>query len=472
MNFNSYLFFALLIPVIILYRVLPWNIGKVMLVIASYLFYGYAEPFYLILLFYSSVVDYIGAIMIHDAKSEVRRKIWLWISILGNLGLLLAFKYTDFIIENINHLSGILVFSPIEKMHWLLPAGISFYTFQTLSYTVDVYRRQSEPCRNFITFALYVAYFPQLVAGPIERASHLIKQISVKHQVDPDLFMKGVERILWGLIKKCVFADRLALFITEVYADPQSMPAPIIWLAMIGFMMQLYLDFSAYTDIAIGLAALMGVQLAENFRHPLLARNPVDFWARWHITLTTWFRDYVFMPLGGLKRQQLAKSMFNIILVFTLTGFWHGANWNFIFFGLYAGLGVALYQYLKIFSPFKTTKPLFGKSGWGEALAILAHSVYMYVGGVFFRTPDIPTAMQLYRAAVANSITLPTAYVPYALLIGFVLLMHFIREKYSDRITFRNIVERFPLWAVSACYVLILTYAAYDYQVTFIYFQF
>jgi alginate O-acetyltransferase complex protein AlgI len=198
MNFNSYIFFALLIPVIILYRVLPWNIGKVMLVLASYVFYGYAEPFYLILLFYSSVIDYIGAIFIHDAKSEFRRKVWLWISVIGNIGLLLAFKYANFMINNINLFSDIIHFEPIKNTGWLLPAGISFYTFQTLSYTVDVYRKQAEPCRNFVTFALYVSYFPQLVAGPIERATHLIKQISEKHRVPAHDLMKGLERILWG----------------------------------------------------------------------------------------------------------------------------------------------------------------------------------------------------------------------------------------------------------------------------------
>lgn len=472
MNFNSYIFFALLIPVIILYRVLPWNIGKVMLVLASYVFYGYAEPFYLILLFYSSVIDYIGAIFIHDAKSEFRRKVWLWISVIGNIGLLLAFKYANFMINNINLFSDIIHFEPIKNTGWLLPAGISFYTFQTLSYTVDVYRKQAEPCRNFVTFALYVSYFPQLVAGPIERATHLIKQISEKHRVPAHDLMKGLERILWGLIKKCVLADRLALFINEVYANPEQMPAPVIWLVMIGFMMQLYLDFSAYTDIAIGLAQLMGVQLAENFKHPLIARNPVDFWNRWHITLTTWFRDYVFVTMGGLKRQQKWKSMFNIMVVFTLTGFWHGASWNFVLFGAYAGLGVAVYQYIKIFSRWRTTRPLLGKSIAGTSLAIFLYSVYMYVGGVFFRTPDIATAITIYKGALFNEWSMPSIYLPYAILIALIWLVHLLRENYFENNMLSTKLKQVPVWTVNLFYIVLLNYAAYEHKVTFIYFQF
>lgn len=472
MNFNSILFFALVIPVLLLYRWLPWKWGKPMLTVASYVFYGYAEPWYMILLFYSSVVDYIGAIMIHDARKEVWRKVWLSISVIGNLGLLLAFKYTDFIIENVNVLGAVFEVEPLEKMGWILPVGISFYTFQTLSYTIDVYRKEAEPCRDFMTFALYVSYFPQLVAGPIERASHLIGQLGQKHQVNVDELMQGVHRILWGLIKKCVVADRLAILINEAYANPLETPAPVLLLVMPGFMLQLYLDFSAYTDIAIGLARLMGVRLAENFKHPLTARNPADFWNRWHITLTTWFRDYVFVPLGGLKRQQTAKSMINILIVFTLTGIWHGARWNFVLFGIYAGLGVAAYQYLKIFSRWRTTRPLLGKTTLGTFAAVALHTIYYSLGGVFFRTPDVETAIQLYKGAVFNSWQIEHEHQLYILAFLLVFTVHFLRDndQWMGRVSKRlNIV---PVWAWCAIYAVILALWAYDYQITFVYFQF
>lgn len=472
MNFNSILFFVLVIPVLLLYRWLPWKWGKIVLVIASYVFYGYAEPWYMILLFYSSVVDYIGAIMIHDAKKEIWRKVWLAISVIGNLGLLLTFKYTDFIIENVNVLGAVFDVTPIEKLGWLLPVGISFYTFQTLSYTIDVYRKEAEPCRDFMTFALYVAYFPQLVAGPIERASHLIKQLGEKHQVDAENIMQGIQRILWGLVKKCVIADRLAILINEAYANPGEMPAPVLLIVMPGFMLQLYLDFSAYTDIAIGLARLMGVKLADNFKHPLAARNPADFWNRWHITLTTWFRDYVFVTLGGLKRQQMTKSLINIMIVFTLTGIWHGARWNFVFFGIYAGLGVAAYQYIKIFSPWRTTRPLLGKTILGTSLAVFLHTVYYSLGGVFFRTPDIATALQLYKGALFNTWRIAHEHQLYILFFALMFVIHFIRDSDKYMLRINEKTKLIPVWAWCTFYLVVLALWAYDYQITFVYFQF
>ncbi len=471
MSFNSYLFFAFLTVVILLYRLLPWRYGKFVLLIASYLFYGNANPWYCILLFISTITDYSVAIQIHKSIKDAVRKRWLWVSILMNIGLLAVFKYADFFILNYNWGLNFFGFAEIPYLNFILPIGISFYTFQTLSYTIDIYRNKTKLCPDFFNFSLYVSYFPQLVAGPIERAGDLIPQLAKKHKVSKELFMHGIERILWGLIKKIVFADRLAVFINEVYFSNETMYAPAIALAMFGFMFQIYLDFSAYSDIAIGIARLMGVRLSENFNYPLVARNAPEFWNRWHITLTQWFKDYVYFSMGGSRRSAI-RVAFNTFATFLLIGFWHGAAWNFVLFGTFAGLTQICYHVIRGVLGLRKHQNILGTKYWSHPLGNLFNILLASWMIVFFRAPDLETIFGMFGGLVNNQWSIPSYYYVYAVLIGFLYAVHIARSLYIPKIRRGEITINYNKTVTNAALVIILIFFGYDYQETFIYFQF
>jgi alginate O-acetyltransferase complex protein AlgI len=343
MGFNS-LAFLVFAPIAILGNwVLRDRPLRVWMVVASYVFYGWAVPWYCVLLLASTLLDFgVGLALGTANRSAKQRRMWLTASLVGNLGLLAAFKYAAFLATSLNALAavaGLRLALPIPDLP--LPVGISFYTFQTLSYTIDVYRRRLEPTTSFTAFALYVAFFPQLVAGPIERASHLLPQLLERRPRSADDLLAGTSRILWGLMKKVAFADNLAIYVDSVYGNAaQAAPVEVL-LATYAFAFQLYLDFSAYSDIAIGLSRTMGIHLRENFNWPYLARSPAEYWKRWHISLSTWIRDYLFRPLTGNAAGTL-RVIASATLAFALAGLWHGASWKFILWGLYIGLWTAL----------------------------------------------------------------------------------------------------------------------------------
>ncbi len=342
MGFNSLVFLAFAPLAVAGNALLRGRWWRLWMIAASYVFYGWATPWYCLLLLASTLLDFsVGRGLAHTDRPAGRRTLLL-ASLIGNLGLLGVFKYAALIADTLNQFAawaGLSIALPVPQVH--LPVGISFYTFQTLSYTIDVYRRRVEPTRSFTTFALYVAFFPQLVAGPIERADHLLPQLADRRPRSSEDVLLGTSRIFWGLLKKVVFADGLAVWVNQVYTDPGSFSGPETLLAVYAFAFQLYLDFSAYSDIAIGLARVMGIELRENFRWPYMARNPGEYWQRWHISLSTWMRDYVFFPLGG-SRHGTARTLFNVTLVFALAGLWHGASWKFVVWGLYIATAVGL----------------------------------------------------------------------------------------------------------------------------------
>ena len=253
-------------------------------------------------------------------------------SLTFNLGLLATFKYFNFFIDSLNDFLGIEGDSQFSTLDLILPVGISFYTFQTLSYTIDVFKKKLKPTHDFIEFAGYVSFFPQFVAGPIERASHLLPQFQKKRVFDYEKAVLGMRQILWGLFKKVVIADNLSIIVDDVYSNYATISPWAIWVGFIAFSFQIYGDFSGYSDIAIGTSRLFGFDLMKNFNFPYFAKSIADFWRRWHISLTTWFRDYVYFPLGGSKNG-LKYTLINTIIVFLVSGFWHGANWTFIFWG-------------------------------------------------------------------------------------------------------------------------------------------
>ncbi|HRT05395.1 MAG TPA: MBOAT family O-acyltransferase [Kiritimatiellia bacterium] len=335
MLFATYTFAVFLAAVWLLHVALPLRGRQILLLAASYLFYCWETPVYGILIFASTVLDYLVGLGLEKTENPRGRKALLGCSLLGNLGMLGFFKYGDFFGENLVGLGRLLGFAGHwEPMGFILPVGISFYTFQTLSYSIDVYKRQLPAERSLWTFALYVCYFPQLVAGPIERAPHLLPQLCVKHPILLENLVAGAKRILTGLFLKLVVADRLGILVDSVFAAPGTHSAGATWLALMAFVGQIYFDFASYASIAIGTSRMFGIRLRENFHRPLVSASIADFWNRWHMTLTRWFHDYVFLPLGGFRKGG-RRAILNATTVLVLCGFWHGARWNFVFWGAY-----------------------------------------------------------------------------------------------------------------------------------------
>jgi len=336
MLFNSF-DFAIFLPLIfILYWfVAQKNLGlqNLLIVLASYTFYGWWDWRFLSLILFSSIVDYLVGLGMNRYESQLKRKILLWTSITVNLGFLGFFKYYNFFVESFA--STFSFFGRdinVNTLDIILPVGISFYTFQTLSYSIDIYKKKLEPTKNFITFSAFVSFFPQLVAGPIERATNLLPQFYKKREFDLHLAVDGMRQILWGLFKKIVIADNCAEFANLMFNDPTQYSGSALLIGAVFFAFQIYGDFSGYSDIAIGTSRLFGFNLKRNFRYPYFARDIAEFWRRWHISLSTWFRDYLYIPLGGSKVGTL-KKIRNTLIIFVVSGFWHGANWTFIIWG-------------------------------------------------------------------------------------------------------------------------------------------
>lgn len=309
-----------------------YRLQNAFIVFASYVFYGWWDWRFLILIIFTSFCSWYSGIHIFKAKDKVKAKCWLWCNIIVNLGVLFFFKYFNFFISEFSQLFHIPTDRLLLKI--ILPVGISFYTFQALSYSIDVYKGKIMPTKDIIAFFAYISFFPQLVAGPIERATSLLPQFLKKREFNYNAATNGLRQILWGLFKKSVIADNCAVYVNHVFSTYAEQRSSTLLLAAILFAFQIYGDFSGYSDIAIGTAKLFGIELKRNFRFPFFSRDIAEFWRRWHISLTTWFRDYVYIPLGGSRVSQL-KIIRNTFIIFLLSGIWHGANWTFIAWGAY-----------------------------------------------------------------------------------------------------------------------------------------
>ena len=488
MLFNSF-DFVVFAPIAIAGAILLRGAGlKLWLIVLSYIFYGWAAPWYCLLLVASTVLDYTVALQLHATQNPHRRKLWLLASLAGNLGMLGFFKYADFTIGTYNALAN----TEVPLLELFLPAGISFYTFQTLSYTIDVYRGRMTPTRNFLTMAAYVSFFPQLVAGPIERAGDLMPQLENKPQRAPDDVLLGVTRILWGLTKKVVFADWLGFFAFEVIQQPDAYTTWDVALAITCFAFVIYLDFSAYSDIAIGLARCMGVRLRENFKHPYLARNISEFWRRWHISLSEWLRDYLYFPLGG-SRKGVPRTLLNLTIVMALGGLWHGAGWPFVLWGLWHGLGLVVFHSwseLRARKRGQTERP---KRADGFAVfklrdlpAIALTFAFVWVSWVLFAAGSMENA----NAILSRLFTQPwgeieSLFAPpgfdaslsrVGVFLGIAVIMHLVRGLLAGRLR----SERLQQWAQHpitlgvfwAGLLIIMALAHAPVAVRFIYFQF
>jgi len=363
------------------------NLQVTVMLLMSYLFFWFASGWHVVLLLISTLVDWNAGKKIHASKDHSIRKRWLLFSLIVNLGLLATFKYLDFIIESFNFVSfKMLNYSGIDTLGILLPVGISFYTFQTMSYTIDIYREKSKPYDNFYDFACYAAFFPQLVAGPIVRAQHFHDQIKGEIKTNPYRFRLGLTLIFYGLMKKFLIADNVALHVNEIFIDGAPLDnILLIWWGALCFGIQIYCDFSAYTDIAIGSGLLLGIELPENFKTPYAARSPQDFWRRWHISLSTWLRDYLYIPLGGSRggRKILIKSIMGMMI---LVGLWHGASWNFVLWGVMHGILLLSHRMIsthgiteRLFSYFPK---VMGLTGW------IVTQFFIFMTWLVFRIED------------------------------------------------------------------------------------
>jgi D-alanyl-lipoteichoic acid acyltransferase DltB (MBOAT superfamily) len=391
MLFNSLEFLLFLPTVFVLY----WFVFKnqlraqnILLLVASYIFYGWWDWRFLSLIILSTAIDYFVGFQMQKAEVISKRKLLLALSITANLGMLGFFKYFNFFVQSwVDAWAGVGITMQGTTLSIILPVGISFYTFQTLSYTIDIYRKQLEPAKSFIDFAAFVTFFPQLVAGPIERASHLLPQFYSKRKFDYDFAVTGVKLIIWGLFKKVVVADNCAFFVNPIFDNPDAFSSAELTLGMLFFAFQIYGDFSGYSDIAIGVSKLFGFDLMVNFKFPYFSRDIAEFWRRWHISLSTWFRDYVYIPLGGSRGSKLFQLR-NVMVIFLVSGFWHGANWTFIFWGL-------LHSFLflpLLFGNWNRTNVTSKTYGWLDFIKIAITFVLVCFAWVFFRAESITLA--------------------------------------------------------------------------------
>lgn len=475
MLFNSFEFLLYFPIVTILYFLLPFKFRWLLLLLASCFFYMFFIPKYILILFFTIIIDYFAGIMLEKIKDKRQKKGFLILSLIANIGILVFFKYYNFLNESITYvLNAFHAGNPIPVLNIILPIGLSFHTFQAMSYTIEVYRGNQKAEKHFGIYALYVMYFPQLVAGPIERPQNVLWQFHKKHHLDYERIRTGLMQMLWGLFKKVVIADRLALFVNAVYADPTSYQGfPLIW-ATIFFSFQIYCDFSGYSDIALGASKVLGIELMQNFRMPYLAKSIKGFWSRWHISLSSWFRDYLYIPLGG-NRVSKPRWYLNLFIVFLISGLWHGANWTFILWGALHGC----YLIIGILLENAENKHFNSKNLFVSVTKRLVVFLLVAFAWIFFRANNLNDAFYIishlhkvdmkYLFGVASSSTFNNML--SIGLIGILILSDFYFEyaEKNNTIILKSNLLRYLLAFVLL--ILIYTLGVFE-NASFIYFQF
>ena len=476
MLFNSLQFAVFFIIVYSLYLILSHKWQNRMLLVASYVFYSAWDWRFLSLIFISTVLDYFCGIKISEAGSVKRKKKFLFLSIFGNLCILGFFKYFDFFAASLQNLLGFFGFSiQLRFLHIILPVGISFYTFQTMSYTIDIYRGKLKPTYKFFDFALFVAFFSQLVAGPIERATHLLPQILSPRKMDLNKFYEGCYLIFWGLFLKVFIADNLALVVEPVFAGRPTYNGAKVLLALYAFAFQIFCDFAGYSNIARGLGKVMGFDIMINFNLPYFACNPREFWQRWHISLSSWLRDYLYIPLGG-NRKGAFKTYRNLAITMLLGGLWHGAAWTFVIWGAYHGLLLILHRLLKpLFKLIPSPKGFFD-----QKLRFFVKVVFFFhftcLGWLIFRAQSVRQAVSMLSSMVLNFqfIHEPQIHHMFFRIIFLVWILVMIQLFQYKRNDLMVIFTTRPIIRAVFYYVCfyLLTIFGYTTAKEFIYFQF
>lgn len=449
MVFSSATFVLIFLPIVFLVnRLLPRALQNTFLVLASLIFYGWGEPVYILIMILSSVINYV-------LTRHMTSRLMLVLAVVFNIGMLAVFKYSDFLIHNVNALFG----SQFSLPGIPLPIGISFYTFQTLSYVIDVYRKRTKPQKNYINLLLYITFFPQLIAGPIVVYVDIEKQIK-ERVMTLDSVASGVSRFIVGLAKKLIVANTAALIVDDLYTQ-QTFGSGAAWLMMIAYMLQIYFDFSGYSDMAIGLGRMFGFHFKENFNYPYSAKSIQDFWRRWHISLSSWFKDYVYIPLGG-NRKGKGRTVMNKLIVFFLTGLWHGASWTFVLWGLYHGFFLLLEEVV-----FKVER-------WPRIVRHVYTLLVVGIGFIFFRAETLGQGFEVVKGlfmflpnTIANGIALARFFTPLSLLILIVGLVGSwpLFDKFKYPVALRYV------WYAGLWVICLLTMSAATYN-PFIYFRF
>ena len=475
MVFTSAKYLIFLVIVFFIYYAINPKLRKYLLLISSYYFYMCWNVKYAFLMLFSTIVTYISGIFIAKDNNKKHKKLYLVISLIINLGILILFKYYSFFVENLNVL---LKLNIPETLNLLLPVGISFYTFQALSYSFDVYRRDVEVETDFCKYALFVSFFPQLVAGPIEKSKDLLPQFKEEKRFKPENIYKGVLLILVGFVFKLVVSDRAAIYVNEIYNNVSAYQTVLgcSWIYIIAtvlFAIQIYFDFNAYSTIARGSAKILGYELSINFRLPYMATSIKDFWRRWHISLSTWFKEYLYFPLGG-SRVSLIKNLRNIVIVFLVSGLWHGAAWTYVIWGLLHGfyqvIETLISKYSKIHINFKPFK-------------ILITFILVCFAWIFFRANSVGDAILIIKGLFANydinrGILLGLRMREYVILLVYIVMI-FIFELLStktdlvEKLRERNIVFRYAVYYILIFSSIILGIYGPGFNMQeFIYFQF
>lgn len=498
MLFNS-LQFLIFFPVVTgLYFILPHQIRWLMLLIASCIFYMAFIPGYIIILFVLILIDYTAAIWM-EKVSDKKRKLWLIVSIISTCLVLFVFKYFNFFNANFSEIARVLHLKyPIGALKLILPIGLSFHTFQSLSYVIEIYRKKQKAEHNFGIYALYVMFYPQLVAGPIERPQNLLHQFYEEHYFDYKRVSDGLKLMAWGMFKKVVIADRLASFVNIVYSNPFDFQGISFIIATIFFAFQIYCDFSGYSDIAIGAAQVMGFRLMDNFNRPYFSRSISEFWKRWHISLSSWFRDYLYIPLGG-NRVSTVRRYYNLFIVFLISGLWHGANWTYVSWGALNGFYMIFgnisrdlrIKFLRFTGLDKIKRLLY----YIQTVITFALICFAWI---FFRAEDIHDAFYIAGhlfsgligfflklgadiihmrrgTGILEPVLLEQGYASFFIAISsiiFLLFIHSIQRHGS----IRQMLSIRPVWLRWGCYcfivVAILIFGCFDSPKQFIYFQF
>lgn len=497
MLFNSIDFLLFFPLVTVLYFLLPHRVRWVWLLVASYYFYMCWNAKYALLIALSTLITFLSGLLIaraerigDETKRRRRKKLWVALSFISNLAILFFFKYFNFFLDNLTAVAGLLGLTFKEPaFDIVLPVGISFYTFQALSYTMDVYRNELKAEHNLFKYALFVSFFPQLVAGPIERSKNLLTQIHERHTFDPDRARDGLLLMLWGMFEKIVIADRVSYLVTYVYDNYAALPGIAVVLATVVFAVQIYCDFAGYSDIAIGAAQVLGFRLMDNFRQPYLSRSVAEFWRRWHISLSSWFRDYLYIPLGG-NRKGTARKYLNLMITFLTSGLWHGASWNFVVWG---GLNGAYQIIGSILAPVRENicamLHINRQRPFWMLLRILCTFCLIDFAWLFFRVESFSAAMDMLRHTIANfqpmAIMGPALFElglskPDFLVAGAAILVLIIADLLKERfgslrpyLTKRPLPVRWAVYLVGILTVLIFGIYGPGYSESqFIYFQF
>jgi alginate O-acetyltransferase complex protein AlgI len=474
MLFDSFPFVIFFIIVTSLYFTIPYQWRWFLLLVSSCYFYMAFIPIYILILGFTIVVDYFAGIYIEDATLR-KRKMLLVVSLVANIGVLSIFKYYNFLNYNFSYLlHGFDLTNPIPYLSILLPIGLSFHTFQAMSYTIEVYRGNQKAERHFGIYSLYVMFYPQLVAGPIERPQNLLHQFREKHTFDVERVIDGLKLMLWGLFKKLVIADRLAIYVNAVYNHPREHTGMTLILATIFFAFQIYCDFSGYTDIARGVARVMGFKLMMNFNRPYFSRSISEFWKRWHISLSTWFKDYLYISLGG-NRVPVPRWYLNLLIVFVISGLWHGANWTYIIWG-------ALNGFYLVFALIAERYKLDGITQikkypkLNRVLQIFITFLLTCFAWIFFRANNVSDAFaiikKIFQFKGPVNIENPSIMIYSISSIVFLFLVESRQEYYRGSFSFfnsRSIIVRNFSYALLI--ILILLFGVFD-GGQFIYFQF